>query len=626
MKILRAFALVLLFAFSILAQPNAPRIEKVEPPNWWANYSVNPVRLLIRGANLQGARVKATSKNITAGNVRVNSRGDYAFVDVSINKNAVAGSASFLLATTNGNVVAPFRINEPLDAKTNFQGITNDDVIYLIMPDRFANGDESNDNPPNSDKAANDRGNPRAWHGGDLRGVQDHLDYLKELGVTAIWLTPWYDNDNAVTNCPHPWCPATSYHGYGAIDYYAVEDHFGTMRDLRNLIAAAHRKGLKVIQDQVANHVSSKHSWLKNPPLDDWFSPFEKNSFNNSVLLSPNASQAERDNLIHGWFDEGLPDLNQDEPEVAKYEIQNALWWIGISGIDGIRQDTIQYLPRPFIRDWSTAILRQYPKFWMVGEVFERDAAQTAFFQGGKTGWDGVDTKLPSVFDFKLWETSQQVFTNKKPMRALRDVLKYDGLYADVNNLTTITGNHDTERFMSLDGATIAGAKLHIAFLLSARGIPQIYSGEEIAMRGAADPDNRRDFPGGWRDDSHNAFTKQGRTAEEQAMFEWTQKWLKLRGENLAIKKGTTVDLFYDNDVYIFERHFPLIDWVATAVVAINNSNREKELTINYKIPKSVGLQTVTFRPLISDGEKVTTIGNKVTFKLLPKTAVVYGY
>ena len=193
---------------------------------------------------------------------------------------------------------------------------------------------------------------------------------------------------------------------------------------LKKLIA----KGLKIIQDQVANHVSYKHPWLKNPPLDDWFPPFQQEKFNNSVLLSPNGSQAERDNLIHGWFDPALPDLNQDEPEVAKYEIQNALWWVAATGIDGIRQDTIQYMPRPFIRDWSSAILKQYPKFYMVGEVFEEDSAQTAFFQGGKTGWDNIDTNLPSVFDFKLWRTSEEVFTGVKPARALRDVLKYDGL------------------------------------------------------------------------------------------------------------------------------------------------------------------------------------------------------
>jgi glycosidase len=199
--------------------------------------------------------------------------------------------------------------------------------------------------------------------------------------------------------------------------------------------------------------------------------------------------------LLKGWFNELLPDLNQNEPEVARYEIQNALWWIGATGIDGIRQDTIQYMPREFIRDWSAAILKQYPRFYLVGEVFEEDSAQTAFFQGGKTGWDGVDTNLPSVFDFKLWRTSQEVFTGKKPMRALRDVLKYDGLYSNINRVTVLQNNHDTDRFMSLPNATLEGAMLHTAFILSTRGIPQLYYGEEIAMTGGTRPDNRKDFP-----------------------------------------------------------------------------------------------------------------------------------
>ncbi len=630
-RILQILSAIFLLASSVVFAQNAPQISKVEPPNWWANHSINPVRVMVRGNNLRSKNlrdleIETTRDGILPRNIRVNSNGDYLFFDLIISPDAKPGSYPLSLSTPSGKTTIPFAINQPLDQKTHFQGITNDDVIYLIMPDRFANGDATNDNPPDSSPEANDRKNPRAWHGGDFRGIANHLDYLQELGVTAIWLTPWYENSNDVSQCPHPWCPATSYHGYGAIDYYKTEDHFGTIEDLRELVEAAHSRGIKVIQDQVANHVSSKHVWLKNPPLPSWFSPFEKNTFNNSVLLSPNASQAERNNLLHGWFDEDLPDLNQDEPEVSKYEIQNALWWIGATGIDGIRQDTIQYMPRAFVRDWSNAILKQYPRFWMVGEVFEEDAAQTAFFQGGKTGWDNIDTKLPSVFDFKLWRTSNEVFTGKKPMRALRDVLKYDGLYANVNNITTLTGNHDTDRFMSLDGATPEGAMLHTAFLLASRGIPQIYYGEEIAMRGGFDPDNRRDFPGGWAGDKQNKFTKEGRSAEEQKMFEWTQKWIKLRRENPAIRKGKTTDLFYDNDVYIFEREFPLVDWVVISVVAINKSEQEKEVTINYKVPETIALQKVFFKSLISDREKVTVSADKITFKLAPKSAIAYGY
>ena len=557
-----------------IASANAPpQILKVEPPNWWANHTINPVRVLVRGENLSSlTKVESRDKALKISNLKANKHGDYLLFDVEIARSAKVGKYNFTVSSKNVNATIPFEINAPLNAKTHFQGITNDDVIYLIMPDRFANGDRINDNSPNSAASANDRNNPRSWHGGDFRGIRNHLDYLKELGVTAIWLTPWYDNPNEEFSCDKPWCPNTNYHGYHAIDYYAVEDHFGTLADLRDLIETAHAKGIKVIQDQVANHVGITHPWTKNPPLDNWFSKFSQNTFNNSVLLSPNASEAERNNLLHGWFNESLPDLNQDEPEVARYKIQNALWWIGITGINGIRQDTIQYMPREFIRDWSSAILRQYPKFWMVGEVFERDSAQTAFFQGGKTGWDGIDTKLPSVFDFKLWDTSADVFTGKKPMRALRDVLKYDGLYPNINNITTLQNNHDTKRFMSLDGATLEGAMLHTAFVLSTRGIPQLYYGEELAMKGGDDPFNRADFPGGWAEDKQSKFTKEGRTAEEQKMFEWTQRWVLLRRENKSLSEGKTIDLFYDNDVYIFARKFGQ----ETFVIAFNRSDEPK--------------------------------------------------
>ena len=320
-----------------------------------------------------------------------------------------------------------------------------------------------------------------------------------------------------------------------------------------------------------------------------------------------------------------LPDLNQDEPEVSKYEIQNALWWIGATGIDGIRQDTIQYLPRPFIRDLSSAILKQYPKFWMVGEVFEEDSAQTAFFQGGKTGWDGVDTNLPSVFDFKLWRTSQEVFTGKKPMRALRDVLKYDGLYPNINRITILQNNHDTKRFMSLDSATIEGAMLHTAFILATRGIPQLYYGEELAIKGGDDPFNRADFVGGWREDSVNKFTKTGRTADEQKMFEWTQKWIKLRRESLALKKGKTVDLFYDNDVYVFAREHQLVDWVVWNLIAFNRSETEKEVSFDSIFAKKFLGYQFKLNPLIGSNIKTDWQDNKIKIVLPPKSAIAFS-
>jgi neopullulanase len=556
LKVTIVSIIVLCGIFAVFAQ--TPKISKIEPPNWWANHTVNPVRLLVRGENFRNAKVVSKSLQLKVSNVRVNKNATYLFFDAVIAPTAKPATYNFEVSTAAGKSLIPFEIlPTPKAPKT----ITNDDIIYLIMPDRFSDGDVANN--VNVDKS-----NPRMWHGGDFRGIINHLDYLKELGITAIWLNPWYDNDDEIANCDKPWCPMASYHGYGSIDYYGVENHFGTLADLRELIKKANENGIKVIQDQVANHIGFRHEWVKNPPLENWFPPFSTNSFNNSVLLSPNASPAERDNLLKGWFDFTLPDLNQDEPEVAKYEIQNALWWIGTTGISGIRQDTVQYLSRGFIRDLSLAIDKQYPKFYMVGEVFEDDSAQTSFFQGGKTGWDGIDTKLPSVFDFKLWRTSIEVFTGKKPMRSLRDVLKYDGLYGDINRVTTFTNNHDTKRFMSLDGATKEGAELHTAFILATRGIPQLYYGEEVGMTGGDDPFNRNDF---------TKFDKSGLSKDESDVYWFTRNWIDIRKTYPALRSGKTIDLHYDKDVYVFARQYK----GETIVIALNRGNADATVQID---------------------------------------------
>ena len=597
-----AFVSLLLALFSaVVLGQSGPSVTRIDPPSWWANHSINPIRVLIRGRNLGGARLKSLSANLRVSNVTVNASSTYIFADLQISRAARPGKYSLTVETAAGRTTVPFTVEM---ARVGFQGITNDDVIYLIMIDRFADGDPANNAPRDAPPEANDRKNPRAFHGGDLRGVIDHLPYLKELGVTALWLTPWDDNWNGMNRCNKPWCPNTYYHGYHAIDYYAVEDRFGDLQTLRELVEKAHALGLKVIQDQVANHVGSQHPWVRDPPLPNWFhgtlAEHRLNPFNNGVLLSPHANDREVRAVLDGWFSDDLPDMNQDEPEVARYEIQNALWWVGVTGIDAIRQDTIQYMPRTFIRDLSNALHRQYPKFWMVGEVFQRDAAHTAFFIGGHTGWDGIDTRLDSVFDFALWNTSLNVFTNKLPVQALRDQLKYDGLYPDAAKLTVLANNHDTPRFLSLEGATLTGAKLHTAFILSVRGIPQLYYGEEIAMEGGEDPDNRQDFPS-------RAFQASGRNAKEQEMFEWTRVWIGLRREHSAIRRGRLIDLVYDDNVYVFARQ----DNTETVIIGINRQDKEHEVTLPFK-----ALTPLVGKIRVTRGANITLPANSaVAFK-----------
>jgi len=609
-KIFSRLGLLFGFCFSVLAQPG-PSITKVDPPSWWAGHTINPVRLLVRGTNLRGASVSSLNPEMRASRVSFNEKGTYLFVDVEISPSLRPGRYPLIVASPGGSAMIPFGIESPLDPRSNFQGITTDDVIYLIMIDRFADGNSSNDAPAGSPREANDPQNARAFHGGDLRGVINQLSYLKDLGITAIWLTPWYDNWNGVNRCGKPWCPNTYYHGYHPIDYYAVEDHFGDLATLRELVQKAHSLGLKIIQDQVANHVGSQHPWINDPPLPQWFhgtlAHHQLNKFRNSALLSPHSNQRDVRNTLDGWFSDDLPDMNQDEPEVARYEVQNALWWVGVTGIDGIRQDTIQYMPRHFIRDWCDALHRQYPKLWTVGEVFERDAAQTAFFIGGHKGWDGIDTKLDSVFDFSLWNMSVLVFTNKEPVWKLSNQLKYDALYPDPSRLTVLENNHDTTRFLSLEGATIAGAMMHTAFILSVRGIPQLYSGEEIAMEGGEDPDNRRDFPS-------SAFTAEGRSAKQREMFDWTRSWIRLRRENEAVRSGKLIDLFADDETYVFARQLD----TETVIIALNRDKQSKQVTI------PVGLRDgTTLKSVIGEGSSRVVNGEAV-LNLPAQTAVAF--
>jgi glycosidase len=574
-----ACALVVCASVFARAQERAPLISKIEPPSWWANHSINAVRLLVRGRNLQGARVTATRPGTETFGESSNASGTYLFVSVRISPTARPGEYPLALETATGRATIPFHLDAPLDPATHFKGITTDDVIYLIMTDRFSDGDARLNAPADSPPEANDRRNPRAWHGGDFRGVIERLPYLKELGVTAVWLTPWYDNWNGVNRCDKPWCPNTYYHGYHAIDYYSVEDRFGTLETLRELVEKAHALGIKVIQDQVANHVGSQNPWVKDPPLDDWFhgtlASHTRNPFRGDMLLSPHAPAEERRKTLDGWFSDDLPDMNQEEPEVARYEIQNSLWWVGVTGIDGIRQDTVQYMPRLFIRDLNLALDRQYPSMWMVGEAWDTDPVHTSYFIGGRTGWDGVDTKMDAVFDFPVWDISRKVFTGKLPASALRYVLRSDSLYADPSRLVTMANNHDTPRFMSMEGATLEGAMLHLAFVTTIRGTPQLYAGEEIAMEGGDDPDNRRDFPGGFAGDAHNAFTKAGRSATEQRMYEWTRDLLQLRREHSSIRRGSLIDLAFDEDSYAYARR----DADETIVVAINRAAAPKEIS-----------------------------------------------
>ena len=569
---------LLLAAAAVAFAQGPPAVTKVEPPNWWPGHSINPVRVLVRGRNLTGARVEAVGAGISAARVHVNDAGTYLFADVTIAPQARPGVRKLRLTTARGVTEAPFEITAPLPRAGRFQGFTTDDVVYLIMTDRFSDGDQAN-NDPEVSRGLYDRAKSRYYHGGDFQGIINHLPYLKDLGVTAIWLTPWYDNVNHLNEREQypdspgaPRAPITDYHGYGAVDFYGVEEHFGTLADLRRLVDEAHRAGIKIIQDQVANHTGPYHPWnTEGTPTPTWYNGTQRehlaNNFQTWVLHDPHALPWLKRVVLEGWFIDILPDMNQNDPEAARYEIQNTLWWLGMTGLDGIRQDTWQYVPNAFWRQWTDAIKREYPHVNVVGEVLDGDIGHTTFYQGGRVRSDGVDTGLDTLFDFPLLYPMRGAFAQGRPLRGMAQIISYDHAYPNASVLLPLIGNHDMGRFMSETGANVTGLKLAETLVMTMRGTPQLYYGDEIAMLGTGDPDNRRDFPGGFPGDPRNAFEPSGRMPDERAAIEHLRLLGRLRRELEPLRRGALVNLHVAEQQWAYARKTAR----AAVVVAFNN-------------------------------------------------------
>jgi glycosidase len=542
------------------------------------------VRVLVHGANLKAARVQPIGSGLrVVGAPRINDRGTYLFVDVAIAPTARLGKRNLKITTSSGSTEAPFEIVALPDRNTNFQGFSPDDVMYLVMIDRFSDGDTTNNDPPQS-KGIYDRKNKFYYHGGDLQGVIDRLPYFKDLGVTALWLTPWYDNYNALNQIElKEDKPSTGFHGYNPQDFYGVEEHFGTLEKLQELVTAAHKVGIKIVQDQVVNHTGPYHPWVTDPPTPTWFNGTRDNHLENAfqtwALHDPRPVEKHKRETMEGWFLDFLPDLNQHDKEVERYLIQNTLWWIGITGLDGIRMDTWQYVPNSFWQRWTRALKREFPRFKVVGEVKDGDVVHTSFFQGGRVRFDGVDSGLDSLLDFPLFYPIRHSFAEGKRLDQIPKLLAADYLYTNAEILVTLLGGHDDGRFMSEKGANLAGLKLANTFVLTTRGVPQLYYGDELAMSGADEPTTRQDFPGGFPGDKRNAFTREGRTKEEQEVFEHIQKLNRLRQELEPLRRGKLINLYVAEQQYAYARR----STVGTVLIAINNDKKSAQVEFDVR-------------------------------------------
>lgn len=562
-----------------------PIVTKVEPPNWWTGIT-SEVMLLLSGRGLEATHVSCNLQTLTVSRTQSTAGGNYLFIWLKIGSDTKSGTAVCRITAPRGTTSFELPLAVRAPTLRRFQGLSPDDVMYLIMPDRFANGDPTNDEPAEA-PGTHDRSKPRAYHGGDLLGIKNHLAYFSDLGVTTLWLTPIVKN-GAVQD----------YHGYGAVDLYAVDPHLGSLKDYQDLVAAAHQQHMKIFFDAVPNHVGPKHPWVSNPPLPDWFhgtlqhhldsfsplkgafygKPSGQTSSNDPFesLVDPHAPLSMKRNLTDGWFFGILPDLNTENPLVEQYLLQNSIWWTEVSGLDGFRVDTFPYVERKFWADWHAGLHRIYPYLTTIGEVFHPDPSVTSFFAGGVRRYDGIDSGLSTVFDYPMFFALRDVSLGKSPVGRIADVLRHDSLYPHPDMLVPFFANHDVPRFASAEGSSPAKLKLAFALTLTLRGIPQIYYGDEIGMPGGGDPDNRRDFPGGWIGDSNDAFTASGRTREQQEVFSYVQSLLKLRREHPALRGGRLWHLASDESSYIFLRESE----EERLVVAFNKADQPRELRI----------------------------------------------
>jgi glycosidase len=562
-----------------------PEVHKIEPPNWWVNYTPT-LTLLLTGENLSGARVESPNKGLAVLGAEASANEHYLFVHLQLSSHLRAETISLRLNTSSGSTTVPLPLLARADSPGRFEGFSRDDVIYLIMPDRFADGDPSNDQP------FYDLSKPMAYHGGDLRGIREHLGYLHDLGVTTLWLTPVWKNTDS------------DYHGYHVVDFYALDDHMGSMAEYQALVADAHRMGMKVLIDYVVNHTGPRHPWANDPPTPTWFHGTPAHhlepAYTFNGLVDPHASPREYLNTLDGWFAGRLPDLNPDDPALADYLAQNAMWWTEIAQLDGFRLDTFPYSTRQFWSGWHERLRLVYPQFdypqvMDIGEVSDRDPTITSFFEGGRKQFDGIDSGVATVFDFPLRDALHDVVINGAPMQRIVDVLRQDELYPHPESLVTFIGNHDQKRFVSEKDSNPAKLKAAFGLLLTLRGIPQIYSGDEIAMPGGADPDNRHDFPGGFPGDPRNSFTASGRTPEEQDVFAYVQSLLALRKNHPALRTGKQWHIAWDDTYYAFLRELP----------------EEKLLVVYNNAPKTVALNIpVENTPLETAHQLQTVFGN----------------
>ncbi|MEJ1223223.1 glycoside hydrolase family 13 protein [Sediminicola sp. 1XM1-17] len=568
-KVLLLICSVLICA-SVMAQ-----IDRVEPPFWWSGMQNTQLQVMLYGKDI--AKYSPEIKGIPIIDVHRPENPNYLFITLDT-KEVKAGAFEILLKDGNKLVESlDYELRERKPNSAQRQGYDASDLIYLLMPDRFANGNPAIDSHPDVVEKV-DRKLDGGRHGGDIQGIIDHLDYIEELGATAIWSTPLCeDNDEKY-----------SYHTYAQSDVYKIDPRFGTNEDYKRLAAELHQRDMKLIFDYVTNHWGITHWMMKDLPTYDWihqFPGYGQTNYRMTTQMDPNASQYDFRYCMDGWFVKTMPDLNQKNPLVLNYLTQNAIWWIEYADLDGFRVDTYSFNDKEGIAKWTKAITDEYPNFNIAGEVWMHDQAQMAYWQKDSQigAIQGYNSNLPTVMDFTLHDAIMEVFKVEKPTWNTGIIQLYenfvnDFLYPDINNILIFAENHDTPRINELY-PNFEDYQLAMTLIATVRGIPQIYYGSEIGMKGdknKGDGDIRRDFPGGWQGDVTSAFTAKGRSAEQNKYFNFSKKLFNWRKNAKAIHQGKTTQYVPEEEVYVYFRYTS----DQTVMVILNNNKTSKSLSL----------------------------------------------
>ncbi len=568
---------------NVMAMNAAIKIDRIEPTDWRVGMKDPSLQLMVYGKDIRNAEVTTDYPGVRIDSlVRLDSP-NYLLVYLDLS-GAKAGDMTLRFTAGKSKKNITYSLKERAMSGDKRMGFSNADVLYMLMPDRFAQGKNHKVQVKGMNTYVEDRTKPSLRHGGDLQGIREHLDYFNQLGVTALWLTPVLEN-----NSPDSENGSSTYHGYATTNYYQVDPRFGTNEDYRQLIDEAHAKGLKVVMDMIFNHCGYEHPWVSDLPSKDWLNKPEwlsgreedkakylQTSYKLTPVLDPYASQIDKQETVDGWFVPSMPDLNQRNPHVMKYLIQNSVWWIETVGIDGIRMDTYPYADRKAMADWMKALDHEYPNFNTVGETWVTEPAYTAAWQKDSKLSD-INSYLKTVMDFAFYDRINQAAGEDtddwwKGMNRIYNSLCYDYLYANPSNVLAFLDNHDTDRFLKNGRDTLA-LKQSLALLLTINRTPQLYYGTEILMNGTkevTDGNVRKDFPGGFPGDKRNAFTPEGRTKEENAMFDWLSRLLHWRQGNKVITEGRQVQFIPYKGVYAVARQLD-----GKTVLTVINGKRE---------------------------------------------------